>query len=97
MYQTVERAGLYFHRVGHLVFFIFIIDGGFSNIVVARRFCLRVLPGSMWEPTNRSSRSLSGLPARFGPLPEMVLPFTGVLSPHRAQQVSGSKTAIENV
>lgn len=96
MYQAVEPAGLYCHSVGSLVIFIFIIDGGFSNIVIARWFCPRVLPGSMWEPTSHSSQSLSGLPARFGPSPETVLPSTGVLSPHRAQQVSGSKTAIGN-
>lgn len=62
-----------------------------------RLFRFRVLPGSTWGQTNHSSQSLWGLPARFGPSPETVLPFTGVLSPHRAQQVGGSETAIENV
>lgn len=51
----------------------------------------------MWEPTSLSSRSASGLPARFGPLPEMVLPFIGALSALRTQQVSGSETAIAHV
>lgn len=68
----------------------------FPNIVITRWVCLRVLPGSMWEPISLSSRSPSGLPARFGPSPEMVLPFTEVLSAHRTQQVSGSETAIGN-
>lgn len=77
--------------------FILSINRDFSNIVVAWRFPSRALPGSMWEPTSLSSRSPSGLPARFGPLPEMVLPFIGVLSALRTQQVSGSKSAIGHV
>lgn len=40
------------------------------------------------ELTSPSSQSPLELTDRFGPLPGMVLPFTGDLSLHRVQQVS---------
>lgn len=56
---------------------------------------LRDPRGFTWEPTSLSSPSPSELPARFGPSPGMVLPFTGDLSLHRAQQVSGRNWVLQ--